>query len=291
MRLIMADAPLAQNEPLPEVIDSVPEQLATGMQFTEGPVWMPLGYLLFSDIPANRIYKWSEAGGLEVWRDPAGNSNGLTLDTEGRLLICEQVNRRVIRLEPDGTVTPVAETWNGRRFNSPNDVIVRSDGLVYFSDPPYFVKNEEREIDEQAFYMARPSGEVVQVATGYEKPNGLCFSRDESILYVNDSARRIIDAYDVRPDGTLKNQRRFADMASDEKRGNPDGMKVDEQDNLYCTGPGACWIFRPDGSLMGRLVLPELGANVAFGDEDRQTLYFTARTSLFRVRTKISGAR
>lgn len=285
----MSDASFVQNEPLPEVIESPPEKLASGFQFSEGPVWMPAGHLLFSDIPGNKIYKWSQEGGLEVWRDPSGNSNGLTLDRQGRLVICEQVNRRVMRLEQDGSITPLAEKWNGKRFNSPNDVVVRSDGMVFFSDPPYFVKDGIREIEVQAFYCVKPGGEPVQIASGYNKPNGLTFSPDESLLYVNDTAERIIDVFEVAADGTLKNKRRFATLTSDEKRGNPDGMKVDEAGNVYTTGPGAVWIYRPDGSLMGRLVLPELAANMAFGEEDRRSLFFTARSGLYRVRTRIPG--
>lgn len=271
---------------LPDVFLSEPEKLFTGFQFTEGPVWLPEGYLLFSDIPASRIYKWSEKDGLEVWRDPSLKSNGLALDTQGRLVVCEQQNRRVIRINDDGTTTALAERWQGKRFNSPNDVVVRSDGTVYFSDPTYYVEPEDREIDVQAFYAIRPDGETIQVASGYEKPNGLCLSPDEKILYVNDSGRRIIDAYDIQPDGTLANKRLFADLASEEKRGNPDGMKCDRKGNVYSTGPGGVWIFRPDGSLIGKLILPEQPANLAFGDADGRSLYFTARKSLYRIRLK-----
>ena len=285
----MTDAPYVQQEPIPAVIASAPEKLASGFQFSEGPVWCPEGYVVFSDIPGNRNYKWSEEGGLETFRDPSGHANGLTLDLEGRLIICKQEIHAIVRLEEDGSETILADKFEGKRFNSPNDVVLRSDGTIYFSDPPYFVKPEEREIDEQAFYAIKPSGEVIKVATGYNKPNGLAFSPDEKVLYVNDTGERIIDAYDVNADGTLSNKRRFASLESEIKQGNPDGMKVDVEGNLYCTGPGAVWIHDKNGKLLGRLVLPELAANMAFGDADHKSLYFTARTSLYRVRVNVEG--
>jgi len=286
----MADSDFVQNEPIPDLIESkAPEKVAGGFKFTEGPVWLPQGHLLFSDIPASRIYKWTRPGQAQVYREPSGNSNGLTLDGQNRLLICEHGNRRVARIEPNGQTTVLADRWQGKRLNSPNDIVVRSDGMIFFTDPPYGVQDAQREIPFQGVYCIAPDGEVRLLVDDFSRPNGLAFSPDEMTLYVNDTAKRAIRAFDPAPDGSLSNDRLFADLACEEKRGNPDGMKVDRQGHVYCTGPGAVWIFRPDGPLLGRLVLPELAANLAFGDSDARTLFFTARTSLYRVRVKIPG--
>ena len=286
----MIDAAATQDKPIPAMIESrAPEKVATGFKFTEGPVWSPQGYLLFSDIPGDRIHKWSEKDGLKVWREPSGNSNGLTFDRQGRLIACEHGNRRVSRTEPDGKVATLADRWQGKRLNSPNDVVVRGDGTIFFTDPPYGVKEPDREIPFQGVYAILPSGEIRLLVDDFNKPNGLAFSPDEKVLYIDDTAERIIRAFDVASDGTLSNGRVFADMASPEKQGNSDGMKVDRDGNVYCTGPGAVWIFDSKGKLLGKLVLPELAANLAFGDPDARTLYCTARTSVYRVRVKIPG--
>ena len=265
-----------------------PEQLATGFQFTEGPVWIPEGYLLFSDIPASRIYKWSSDGQVEVWREPTGESNGLTLDRQGRLIACEHKNRRVSRTEADGTVVVLTDSYQGGRLSSPNDVVVKSDGTVYFTDPPYGVTPEEREQPCNGVYRILPDGTMELLLDDFDRPNGLAFSPDESILYIDDSPRRHVRAFDVRPDGTLTNSRIFADMDHPQP-GSPDGMKIDVEGNLYVTGATGVWVFEPDGTLLGVIVPPERPANCAWGDTDRQTLYITARTSLYRVRVKVPG--
>jgi len=274
---------------LPELIQSEgPERIATGFQFTEGPVWHPDGYLLFSDIPAGRIYKWSPDGTLEVFRQPSGNSNGLTFDQQGRLIACEHGTRRVSRTEPDGRVVPLATHYQGKRLNSPNDVVVKSDGSIYFTDPPYGVQPEKRELSFQGVYRIAPDGTLTLLADDFDRPNGLAFSPDESILYVDDTTQRHVRAFDVLPDGTLANGRIFAEMHSP-ATGGPDGMKLDVEGNLYVTGPGGTWLFDPEGNHLGTLVTPEKPANLAFGDTDRRTLYITARTSVYRVRTKLPG--
>ena len=265
-----------------------PERLASGFQFTEGPVWMPGGFLLFSDIPASRIYSWSDAEGTAVWRFPSGQSNGLTVDRQNRLIACEHGNRRVTRTERDGSVAAVADRFEGGRLNSPNDVIVKSDGTIYFTDPPYAIRPEQREQPYNGVYRILTDGTLDLVADDFERPNGLAFSPDESILYIDDSAYRHVRAFDVRPDGTLANSRVLADMDHPQP-GSPDGMKVDVQGNLYVTGATGVWVFEPDGSCLGTIVPPERPANCAWGGEDRRTLYITAQTSLYRVRMRVSG--
>jgi sugar lactone lactonase YvrE len=264
------------------------QELATGFQFTEGPVWHPAGYLLFSDIPANIIYRWEEGQPVRPWRTPSGHSNGLTYDRQGRLIACEHGNRRVSRLEPDGRVTVLASHYQGKRLNSPNDVVVRSDGSIYFTDPPYGIKPEEKELPFNGVYRISPQGDVELLVDDFDRCNGLAFSPDERTLYIDDTVRRHIRAFDVAPSGRLSRGRIFAEMVSD-KEGGPDGMKLDVEGNIYCTGPGGLWVYRPDGELVGALYPPQRPANVAFGGPDRRTLFITARTSLYALRTKIPG--
>ena len=265
-----------------------PEQLAMGFQFTEGPVWMPDGYLLFSDIPASRIYKCTPDGEVEVWREPSGHSNGLTLDLSRRLVACEHGNRRVSRTEPDGSIVSLADHYQGGRLNSPNDVVVKSDGSIYFTDPPYGISSEQREQPWNGLYRILPDGSLDLLADDFDRPNGLAFSPDESTLYVDDSPRRHLRAFDVRPDGTLTNSRVIADMDHPQP-GSPDGMKIDTEGHLYVTGAIGVWVFEPDGTMLGMIVPPEKPSNCAWGDADRKTLYITACTSVYRVRLKMAG--
>ena len=265
-----------------------PEQIATGFQFTEGPVWHPDGYLIFSDFPASRIYKWTPDGTVTIWREPSGNANGLTLDRERRLIACEHGNRRVSRTAADGTAVTLADSYGGKRLNSPNDVVVKSDGTIYFTDPPYGIAPEQREQPCNGLYRIMPDGVVELLIDDFDRPNGLAFSADESLLYVDDSPRRHVRAFDVRPDGTLSNSRVLADMDHPQP-GSPDGMKIDAEGHLYITGATGVWVFEPDGTCLGVIVAPERPANCAWGDADRQTLYITARTSLYRVRVTVPG--
>ncbi|MEN9936924.1 MAG: hypothetical protein RLZZ387_3503 [Chloroflexota bacterium] len=265
-----------------------PEKIAGGFEFTEGPVWHPDGYLLFSDIPAARIYQWRPGSEAVVWREGSGNSNGLTLDRQGRLVACEHGNRRVSRTAADGTVAAVAERYEGRRLNSPNDLVVKSDGTIYFSDPPYGIQPEQREQPVNGLYRILADGTVELLVSDFDRPNGLAFSPDERTLYVDDSPRRHVRAFDVLPDGRLANSRVIADMDHPQP-GSPDGMKVDVEGHLYVTGATGVWVWEPDGTLLGVITTPERPANCAWGDADRQTLYITARTSVFRVRTKVPG--
>ena len=256
------------------------ERLARSMVFIEGPVWNPAdgGVLIFSDINANRLYQWSFAEGLEIFRSPSENANGNTFDLSGRLLTCEHRTRRITRTEPDGTIVPIIESHEGKRFNSPNDVVVKSDGTIWFTDPTWGLSGR-KEIDGQYVYRYDPKSETTtQVADGFSQPNGLCFSPDESILYVAESSGPLnVRAFDVRADGTLTNDRIFADPD-----GTPDGMRVDAEGRLYVTAEDV-FIYSPDGSFLARIDIPEVPANIAFGGPDGDMMFVTARTSLYGI--------
>ncbi len=263
------------------------EQLTTGFWFTEGPVWCG-DTLLFSDIPRNRIMRLSlhgESSETTVFRSPSGYSNGLTLDKSGRLIACEHGTRRVTCRDTDGSLSWLIDQYEGLKLNSPNDVVVKSDGSVYFTDPPYGLANPDlqQELSFSGVYRFSPDGKLTLLVDDFEGPNGLAFSPDESILYVDDSARFHIRAFDVKPNGQLKNGRIFLDMQAPED-GLPDGMKIDGQGNIYCTGPGGIWIMSPEGECLGRIILAELPANLAWGDADWKSLYVTARSSIYRLR-------
>lgn len=258
------------------------EKIAGGFQFLEGPVWRPTtNDLLFSDIPASRIYRWKDAS-VEVWREPSHQANGNTLDPQGRLVTCEHETRRVTRTEHDGSVVPVATHFEGKRLNSPNDVVCKSDGAIYFTDPPYGVKPQERELDFQGVF--RVVGErIALVARDFIKPNGLAFSPDESVLYIADTELGRLRAFDVLPDGSLANSRVFCRVER------PDGFRVDVAGHLYVAAMKAVEVFDPTGRKVGEIALPERPANLAFGDADRQTLYICARTGLYRARVPTAG--
>lgn len=277
-----------------------PERLTTGYFFTEGPVWMPGGYLLFSDIPGNTIHKWTPGSDeVERFRYPSHHSNGLTVDAEGRLIACEHETRRVSRTEHDGSVITLADRYDGKRLNSPNDVIVKSDGSVYFTDPvAHSVPKSELEQPCNGVYRVDPDGTVKRLVDDIAYPNGLAFNPDETILYVVDSERQHLRAFDVRADGTLTNSRVFIEMEHPQNGFNsagPDGMKVDVEGNLYVTGPDAVWVFEPNGKWVGNLTPrsdqrhAEPPANLAWGDADRKSLYVAACSSIYRFRVKVPG--
>jgi gluconolactonase len=279
-------------------------RIAGGLGFTEGPVWRG-DTLLFSDIPNNRIARWRRLPeGPELTTFTTGHSNGLTLDRERRVLAAEHGGRRVTRIADDGTRTVLAEKFEGKRLNSPNDIVVKSDGAIYFTDPPYALQASApggvrpegwwkaqmpgKELSVQGVYRLIPNGTPKLVCEDFALPNGLAFSPDESLLYIADSAHKHIRVFDVAADGGLSNSRVLLDMASKDP-GVPDGMKVDVNGNIFSTGPGGIWVCRADGTLLGRIVLPELPANVGWG-EDGSVLFATARTSVYRIPTKTRGA-
>ena len=296
---------------MPELLDQVvesseAEQLATGFEFTEGPVWHADGYWLFVDIRRSLIFRVSPGGAPEVFRDNSNGSNGLTFDLQGRLLMCEGGGRRLSRMEADGTITPIAERSEGKRLNSPNDVVVRSDGSVYFTNPRGRIEESERELDFAGVHRISPDGTVTAATGELRFPNGIAFSPDESVLYVAITRRddgciqekergdvcthQLIRAFDVAADGALNNDRVFANMFS-AADGVPDGMKVDSEGRVFCTGSEGCWVFDAAGNPLGIIRLPEIPANCAWGGPDHRTMLFTARTSVYSMRMKAPGVR
>ncbi len=276
--------------------DAELERIATGFRFTEGPLWDPLGgALLFSDIPANRIYRWMERDGAAVYREPSGKSNGLTWDLTGNLLACEHAGRRVSRTPPSGEPEPLVETYGGSRLNSPNDIVVHSSGRIYFTDPPYGLTERMGAVADQeqpvnGLYMLHPGvREPVLLADDFDRPNGLAFSPDERRIYVADTPRVHLRLFDVRDDGTLTGGSVCTQLAEDQGEGRPDGMKLDQLGNIWTTGPGGVWILDRDGSPIAHLRFPERTANCAWGDRDYRSLYVTASTSVYRLRTLVPG--
>jgi gluconolactonase len=287
--------------------DAKIEKLASGFQFTEGPVWVKEGgYLLFSDPNANTIYRWSIDGQVSVFRTKSGyagidigaykqpGSNGLTLDQEGRLTINEHGNRRVTRLEKNGVVTVLADRYNGKRLNSPNDLVYRSDGALFFTDPPFGLpktfEDPKKELPYSGIYCSI-DGKLKLVGKDLKGPNGLAFSPDEKYLYVGnwDEKNKVVMRYEVNPDGTLTNGKVFSDMTNAPGEDAIDGIKVDRQGNVYVSAPGGVWILSPEGKHLGTIVGSEHPHNLAWGDRDGKTLYLTAQTGIYRIRLNIPG--
>ena len=267
--------------------DSRVQKLAGDFKFTEGPVWVAKGgYLLFSDIPANRIYRWSPKEGLSVWREPSGNTNGNALDRQGRSISCEHSNRRVTRTEADGSITVLAHSFGGKRLNSPNDVVVKSDGTIWFTDPPYGIKPEQIEQPHNYVFRLGPDGKLTAVADDFDRPNGLCFSPDEKKLYIADSGKpRHIRVFEVKEDGTLPGGKVFCTI----DKGVPDGIRCDSAGRVYSSAGDGVQVFSADGALIGKIFVPESPANLCFGGEDKKTLYITARTSLYAMALGVAG--
>ena len=274
------------------------EELGTGfggdLGVSEGPVWCKEGgYLLFSDIHANRRMKWAPGEGVSIFKEPTDRANGLTRDLQGRLVAAEHDSRRVTRLEHDGSTTVIANSFKGRQLNRPNDVIVKSDGCMYFTDPWSLQRaQEEWDLDFSGVYRVTPDlGRLTLLINDFVLPNGLAFSPDESVLYINDSRRGHIRAWDMLPTGALAlgTGRIFADLRGD-RDGVPDGMKVDVEGNVYCGGSGGVWVMDPSGKVLGIIVHGKSATtNVAWGDDDWKTLYITSRNELMRIRLNIAG--
>ena len=278
-------------------LDAPAIQVATDCIFTEGPVWHPVDhFLLFSDMPGDVRRRWDpHAGAVEVKR-PANKCNGMTYDADLNLIVCEHATSLLVREKPDGTREILASHFEGKELNSPNDVCVRSDGSIYFSDPYYgrmpgFGVERPRELGFQGVYRLPPDGGDLQLVVDrdlFEQPNGLCLSPDEKLLYVNDSAKKLIRAFNVAPDGSLSGERLFAsEIRSSSQNGGPDGMKCDERGNVWVTAPGGVWVYAPSGELIGKLHIPEVVANLAWGGPELRTLYVTATHSVYRLTTKV----
>ncbi len=323
---ILSSAPLQVDRQDPAIASILPagaqlERVATGFKWIEGPVWVK-DSLFFAEIPSNSIRRWIPGSGASIFLEPSGyqgkqpyggpesGSNGMTLDTRGRLTVAGHARRNVYRLEsldPQATITVLADSYRGKKLNSPNDLVYRSDGSLYFTDPPYGLRTQndtdpEKELKVNGVYRiphaltqkpgAPPArGEPQLLITDLPRPNGIAFSPDEKYLYVDSTEpRKIWMRYRVRPDGTLTDPTLLYDATADKRIGGPDGMKVDEKGNIYSAGPGGVTILSPAGKLLATLLIPERVSNVAWGGTGRSTLYITASTSIYRVRLKIPGA-
>jgi gluconolactonase len=273
------------------------EKIAGGFIFTEGPVWNPEGFLLFSDMPGDIRRRWSPAEGVTVARRPANKCNGMAYDSLGRLLVCEHSTSRLVRESEAGEVEVLAETYDGSQLNSPNDVVVAFDGDIYFTDPTYgrtpdFGLEREPVLDFRGVYRLSPEGDMTLLDTDFNQPNGLCLSPDESVIYVNDTERAVIVSYPRELDGSLGARSVFAAAVGnvDFDVGVVDGMKCDAEGNVLVTGPNGIWIFDPDGNRLGVIEVPEVSGNLNWGGPDWSTLYITASTSVYRVDTAVAGA-
>ena len=269
--------------------DAKLEKVATGFGFTEGPVWDPAGFVYVSDEEINKIYR-VYADGRKEELIALGDPDGNTYDQEQRLVDCASVLRAIIRITPDGKYQVLADHFEGKKFNSPNDVVLGPDGAIYFTDPTMDLpKGEQQEIPFQGVYRLDAQGGVRLLTKELTQPNGLAFSPDGKKLYVDDSEQRNIRVYDFQPDGTLANGRIFASEAGPQRGGVPDGMKVDRDGNLFVTGPEGIWVWSPEGNHLGTIVMPEQPANLAWGDPDYGTLYITATKSVYKLRTSAKG--
>jgi gluconolactonase len=297
------------------------EKLADGFGFVEGPVWVHTtapGFLIFSDIPANVIDKWNpQDGKVSVFLTKSGfagddpgdaggqlnnghaivtlyGSNGVTIDKQGRVTYCQHGDRGVVRVEKDGKRTVLADHYEGKRLNSPNDLVYKSDGSLYFTDPPFGLRKAQDDPKKElpfAGVYRWANGKLQLVNKDFGAPNGLAFSPDEKYLYVDDSFTKTYWRFDVQPDGTITNKKLLIDMSSSKEPGVPDGMKIDQKGNIYGAGPGGVWVITPEGKHLGTIKPPEKPANLAWGDADAKTLYFTAVTGLYRLRLNIAGIR
>jgi gluconolactonase len=262
------------------------EKVAEGFLFVEGPLWKDGAGLLFSDIQGNKIYRWSPDSGVTVFLSPSGGSNGLAVDRQGRLVAALQGGRQVIRIEFNGTQTMLASLYQGKRLNSPNDLVVKSDGSIWFTDPPYGISSSQEELHFYGIFRISPSGDLQLLDKTLSRPNGITFSPDESKLYVNDSEVRVISVWDVVGDTTIANKRTFASFAP---AGYADGMKVDAAGNLFSAGPFGIWVFAPNGTVLDTILVPGQTTNCNWGDSDRKTLYITSGTAVYRTRPSYTG--
>ena len=277
---------------------ATPEKIAGGCIFTEGPLWSHRDQVLtFSDVRGDAMYRWTESGGQQVYRKPSQVANGNTNDREGNLVTCEHRGRRVSRTYPDGRVETTVDNYQGKKLNSPNDVVGAPNGDLYFTDPPYGLRQPDGTFapgeygTNGVFRISAADGSLTLLVDDFERPNGIVISVDGRQLLIDDTDRHHVRAFDLGSDGTLSNGRVFADVTHGGTVGRPDGMKLDAQGNLYVTANTAegVWVYAPDGTLLGFIGTPEPPANCAWGGPENQTLFITANTSVYRIRMKVSG--
>ncbi len=288
-----------RDERFSQMIDTTAElkKIASGFRFLEGPIWHPYKkYLMFSDIMGNGIYRWSEQEGVVLFRTNSYMANGNTYDRAGNMLTCEHAASRVTRTKEDGAYDVLASHYHGKELNSPNDIVVKSDGSIYFTDPASGRSARvgvprTQELSFQGVYKLNPDDKsLTLLVDDFSKPNGLCFSLDEKLLFINDTDRQHIRVFDVQEDGTLTNGRLWTELPEAGKDpGVADGMKIDREGNLYCSGPGGIQIFDNNAVCLGRILTPEFPANFTWGDDDMCSLFMTATSSLYRLRVKVSG--
>jgi len=279
--------------------DAELECIASNCTFTEGPLWTNRdgGSLLFSDMPGDTRRRWTRSGGVEVLAHPSNKGNGLSYDLEGRLLICEHSTSSLIRVEADGSRTVLASHWQGKELNSPNDVVVTSDGSIVFTDPPYgrwpgFGVERDQELDFQGVYRVAPDGELSLLVDDFQKPNGLCFSPDEKTLWINDTDGGHIRRFSVGSDGSLSGGEVIYQMEGFSlETGIPDGQKLDAAGNLWVSGPGGVHVVSQSGELLGRILTPENVGNQAWGGDDWKTLFICTSSTVHTLRTTVAGHR
>jgi gluconolactonase len=271
------------------------EEVGGGFDFTEGPIWNHVErHLIFSDIPGNVMRKWTPDGQIEVWRQPSNKANGNAYDRAGRVVTCEHATSRVTRTEADGAVTVLASHFGDKELNSPNDVVVGSDGSIYFTDPGFgrmerYGVPRAQELAFQGVYRLDPdSGELTLLVDDFDQPNGLCLSLDESELFVNDTMRAHVRVFDLEKSGKLGSGRVWAELTG-ERAGAPDGMKIDSAGNLYVTGPGGIHVFSADATCLGVIYIAQGCANFCWGGDDMRSLFVTASSSLYRLRVRVAG--
>ena len=269
--------------------DSRVEKICDGLTFTEGPAWFAEGnFLVFSDIRDNKLMRWSEKDGMTVFREASGAANGNTVDRQGRLVTAGHGSRTLHRTEKDGTITLLADSYRGKRLNSPNDVVVKSDDTIWFTDPPYGIQPEEQEQPVSYVFRFDPNGSLTVVADDFSRPNGLALSPDEKLLYIADSEHSLghIRAFDVKPDNTLANGRVFATISP----GIPDGFRLDTEGRVYTSAGDGVHVYTPEGELLGKVLCEQSPANCVFGGPGKHTLFMTSRTSVYRVVLATTGA-
>jgi len=271
----------------------VVEPAVSGFIYAEGPLWRSDGYLLFADSPRNRIHRWNPRGGLAVLREPSFTATALAFDLEGRLLATEHGNRRISRTESNGTLVTLVDRYEGKRLNSPNDLVVAANGAVYFTDPPYGLprQREGKELDFQGVYRLDPDGRLVLLVRDMVRPNGIGLSPDGKTLYVTDTDRSLVRAFSLRADGSIESSRILATIKPwrEGMQGAPDGMTLDVKGRLYIAGPGGIWVFDDNGGRLGVIATPEPPSSCTFGDATGQTLYITARSRIYKVHLNVQG--